>query len=85
MLICERTIRDAHSGRLSLIGIHDEIPLQRIPSVLPASYFYVKLTNAFGAYKFRLELVRRDDFTTLAEAVVPMFTAHEPLGKPPFH
>lgn len=79
MLLSERVIRDAISGRISLIGIHDEISSPRFPAEMPVSYVYARLTDAHGSYALALDLVRRDDLAQGASGDIADFVADDPL------
>jgi hypothetical protein len=66
MLICDNSIREEGSGKVSLIGIFANILAVKFPTVHPALCVYVNLGDAEGKYRLRLELVRAgDDMQTI--------------------
>jgi uncharacterized protein DUF6941 len=71
MLICERVIREEGTGLNSLIRIFETITGDQIPVRVPSIFVYAKMTEAQGEYLFKLEVVRRRDLQTIAEAPIP--------------
>ncbi len=67
MLICDLTIREERTGKVSLIGVFESIAATTFPTVHRALAVYAKLSDAEGEYDIRLELVRLDDARTVAE------------------
>jgi hypothetical protein len=61
MLVCDVTIRDAATGKVSLVGIFETIQAFTFPVVHPALCVYVNLTDLLGQYTMRLDLTRIDD------------------------
>ena len=61
MLLCDLTIREHGTGKMSLIGIFENISAARFPVVHRALTVYAKLADAEGDYAIRLELLRLDD------------------------
>jgi hypothetical protein len=80
LLICERVIREAETGQISLIGIFEAASVAEVPLVMPSLFVYGKMTDALGQYIFKLELVRRDDELVLGEAVLPPAVFTDPMG-----
>ena len=70
MLLCDQTIREHGTGKMSLIGIFENISAARFPVVHRALTVYAKLADAEGEYGIRLELVRLDDHHTVAQAAL---------------
>ena len=70
MLICDYTIRDAESGKVSVIGIFAQVSAGEFPVVHPALCVYVNVDEAQGKYRMRLDLVRLDDDTRLGSGEV---------------
>ena len=56
MLICDMAIVEQGTNKKTLVGIFDNLIAQEFP-VIQRMAIYVKLTDAQGAYTFRLELV----------------------------
>ena len=56
MLLCDHTIREHGTGKVSLIGIFENISAARFPVVHRALSVYAKLVDAEGEYAIRLEL-----------------------------
>jgi hypothetical protein len=67
ILICDLAIREEGTGKVSLIGIFEEIRAQRLPVQHPRLCLYAKLTDAEGTYKLRLELVRLEDMRAIGQ------------------
>ena len=61
MLLCDLTIREHGSGKISLIGVFENISAARFPVVHRALSVYAKLGDAEGDYTIGLELVRLED------------------------
>jgi hypothetical protein len=70
MLLCDHTIRELGTGKVSLIGIFENISAARFPVVHHALSVYAKLGDAEGEYAIRLELVRLDDGHTVAQGAL---------------
>lgn len=79
MLLCERAITDAATGRVSLIGIHGEISSTGFPFPLPECYVYARLTDATGSYTLALDVVSRDDMSTVAAEYLVELNVADPL------
>lgn len=65
MLICDNSIREEGTGKVSLIGIFAHIWSLKFPTVHPSLCVYVNLGDAQGKYHLRLELMRADDMRTI--------------------
>jgi len=70
MLLCDHTIREAGTGKVSLIGIFENISAARFPIVHRALSVYAKLGDAEGEYAIRLELMRLDDGHVVAQGAL---------------
>jgi hypothetical protein len=80
MLICDHAIREEGSGKISLIGIFEQINAASVPVPHPALSVYAKVTDAQGEYDLSLDLVRLEDLmvighgeahATVADRLVP--------------
>ena len=80
MLICERVIREEGTGLVSLINVFENINTQQLPVTFPSLYVYAKMTEAQGEYAFRLDIVRRDTMSTIAEAQLPSVVVEDPMA-----
>jgi hypothetical protein len=67
MLVCDLTIREERTGKVSLIGVFENIAASAFPTVHRALAVYAQLVDAEGEYDIRLELVRLDDARAVAE------------------
>ncbi len=56
MLVCDTTLRDAETGKVSLIGIFERIWAGAFPATHGSLSVYAKIADAEGEYAFRLEL-----------------------------
>jgi hypothetical protein len=70
MLLCDHTIREHGTGKVSLIGIFENIIAPRFPVVHRALSVYAKLVDAEGDYALRLELVRLEDGHVVAQGTL---------------
>ena len=70
MLLCDLTIREHGTGKMSLIGIFENISAARFPVVHRALTVYAKLGDAEGDYAIRLELLRLDDSHMVAQGTL---------------
>jgi len=70
MLLCDLTIREQGTGKVSLIGIFENISSTRFPIVHRALSVYAKLGDAEGEYAIRLELARLDDSRVVAQGAL---------------
>jgi len=70
MLLCDLTIREHGSGKISLIGVFENISAPRLPVVHRALSVYAKLTDAEGDYVIRLELIRLEDSHVVAQGTL---------------
>jgi len=71
LLLCDWVIREQGSGKNSLIGVFENINVNREPTpenpiLHPGLTLYAKITGAEGTYHWRFELVRLRDNHTLA-------------------
>jgi len=70
MLLCDLTIREHGSGKISLIGVFENISSSRFPVVHRTLSVYAKLTDAEGDYTIRLELIRLEDSHVVAQGAL---------------
>ena len=70
MLLCDLTLREHGTGKMSLIGIFENISAARFPVVHRALTVYAKLADAEGDYAIRLELLRLDDSHMVAQGTL---------------
>lgn len=71
MLVCDQAIREVGTNRVTLVSIFNNIAASRFPFAYRAPLaVYARLTDAAGAYRFRLELVRQEDEHAIGQADV---------------
>lgn len=70
MLVCDYTIRDAATGKVSLIGIFETIQAPAFPVVHPALCVYVNMSDLLGEYAMRVEIVRVADDVVLGRVAM---------------
>ena len=70
MLLCDLTIREHGTGKISLIGVFENISATTFPVVHRALAVYAKLADAEGEYAIKLELVRLDDSRVVAQGLL---------------
>ena len=66
MLVCDMALREEGTGKVSLIGIFENINAASFPSVHPELSVYAKLTDADGEYVLRLELIQLEKARIIA-------------------
>ena len=67
MLIADAAIREEGTGKVSLIGIFEQVNAAAFPCRHPALTVYAKMTDAIGTYDVGLELVYLDRETRIGE------------------
>jgi hypothetical protein len=60
-LIADAVIQDRATGKWSVVGIFDRIFAPQFPCVHPSLAMYVKLSDAVGRYRVRVEFRDGDD------------------------
>lgn len=70
MLICDQAIREEGTGKVSLIGIFENIQGANFPMAHTGLAVYIKVTDAHGEYDLSLDLVRLDDLQLLGQGKV---------------
>ncbi|TMQ26364.1 MAG: hypothetical protein E6K82_04640 [Candidatus Rokuibacteriota bacterium] len=70
MLLCDLTIREHGTGKISLIGVFENISAATFPVVHRTLSVYAKLADAEGDYAIKLELVRLDDSHVVAQGTL---------------
>jgi len=71
MLICDYVITEHGTNKKSLIGIFENVSAAQFPATHPSLTVYVKLTEAQGHYRFRLDLVDLQTDTAVAKCDLP--------------
>ena len=71
MLICDSVITDKETNKKSLIGVFEHINAFKFPCVHHSLAVYIKLTDARGKYRFRLELIDLQNNLTIGKAELP--------------
>lgn len=67
MLICDQTLQEGTTGKNSLMGIFENIAAHQFPAGCGFLTVYVKLTDAQGDYRIRLELIHLSDLTVIGQ------------------
>ena len=81
MLICDSVITDKETNKKSLIGIFEHINAFKFPCMHHSLAVYIKLTDARGKYKFRLELVDLEENLIIEKTELPQdININNPLG-----
>jgi len=71
MLICDKIITEVGTNKKSLIGIFENISAYKFPCVHHFLSVYIKLTDARGDYRFKLELADLEDGSIVGKAEIP--------------
>lgn len=61
MLVCDSTLRDGETGKVSLIGIFSEVKAPSFPVLQSSLSVYLNLSDVQGLYDLRIELRRLQD------------------------
>ena len=69
MLVADVAIREEGTGKVSLIGIFDQIRAGTFPMSHGQLVVYARMTDAEGHYEFRLQLVRLEDDLAAGEVI----------------
>lgn len=81
MLICDSVITEQGTNKKSLIGIFENILAHHFPCTHNSLSVYIKLTDARGSYKFRLELVDLKENSIIGKGEIPNeIKIDNPLG-----
>lgn len=75
LVVCDLVIREANTGKHSLIGIFSHIGASRFPAVHPRLSVYLALSDGMGEVPIRIAIVdARDSSRSLvqAETIVPL-------------
>jgi hypothetical protein len=65
MLICDNTIREEGTGKISLIGIFGVVYSPAFPAVHPSLCVYLNIADALGRYRLRLDLMQADSMRVI--------------------
>ncbi len=65
LLVCDLTIQDRTSGRMSLIEVLENIYHRKFPARQERLRVYFNVTDAQGTYRLRADLVYLDDLAVL--------------------
>ncbi len=68
ILLCDQTIVEAGTGKISVIGVFDRFVLSEVPGVLRPFTVFVQLTNGVGRYEFSVEIHDLREDTVLARS-----------------
>ena len=71
MLICDYVITERGTNKKSLIGVFENIGAVQFPCTHFQLSVYIKLTDAQGHYRFRLELIDLKNDTVIAKSEMP--------------
>ena len=71
MLICDYVITERETNKKSLIGVFENIGAATFPCTHFAMSVYIKLTDAQGAYRFRLDLIDLKTDTVVGKSEMP--------------
>ena len=71
MLICDYVITERGTNKKSLIGVFENIGAATFPCTHFAMSVYIKLTDAQGSFRFRLELIDLQSDTLIGKSEMP--------------
>lgn len=70
MLICDLALQEGATGKTSVVGVFEHISAHQFPARCGFVFVYVKLTDAQGEYRCRLELVRLEDLAVIGRGAL---------------
>ena len=59
LLVCDQVIRESGTDKWSVIGVYDRLSVSKFPALIGDLSVYVRLRDAEGTYRFKLEVVRQ--------------------------
>lgn len=71
MLLCDYVITEQVTNKKSLIGVFENISAGTFPCIHHSLSVYIKLTDARGAYRFRLELIDLQNDSVVGRGEIP--------------
>ncbi|HXV28004.1 MAG TPA: hypothetical protein VD913_03470 [bacterium] len=71
MLVCDYVLTEQGSNKKSLIGIFENIQAAKFPCVHHSLSVYIKLTEAQGSHRFRLELADLKSNSVVGQSEIP--------------
>lgn len=71
MLICDYVITERGTNKKSLIGVFENIGAVQFPCTHYQLSVYIKLTDAQGQYRFRLELADLENDSAIGKSEMP--------------
>lgn len=78
-LICDQIIQDSQTGKMSLIGLFQDLRADRFPAIHPQLWIYASLTDARGDYNFEIQFVDVEHNNVLGKGTPPKITIPGPL------
>jgi len=78
-LICDQIIQDRQTGKMSLIGLFQDLRADRFPAVHPMLWIYASLTDARGSYRFEIQFVDIANSNVLGKGTPPKIQIPGPL------
>lgn len=81
ILLCDQTILDATSGKVSIIGIFDLFNLPQFPGMLTPFMAFLQMTDGIGRYSITLEIHDLQGDVVVARAEGPEIDFPERASK----
>ncbi len=78
-LICDQIIQDSQTGKMSLIGLFQDLRADRFPAIHPTLWIYASLTDARGEYDFEIQFVDVEESNVLGKGTPPKIKIPGPL------
>jgi len=79
LLLCEEIIVDERSKKKTLVGIFDNINVEKFPYVHLRLMIYVRVMDAQGEYRFRIDYVQVKTDQLLGRSEIPPITIQDRL------
>lgn len=79
LLLCDQILVEAVTGRTSLIGIMDRIPVEEFPARFPRCQAFLQFTDALGEYNITMEIHDLTDNSVVVRVAEFSLTIQNPL------
>jgi hypothetical protein len=79
MLLCDTSIHEAVTNKITLVGLFGRWFTQTFPAELPAFRVYARIADMDGDYVFRLDVVELSNDSRIATITAPSMTSRNPL------
>jgi len=79
MLLCDGSIQEAGTNKLTLLGLFGNWSSATFPVTFPPFRLYARVTDMNGNYVFRIDVVELETDTRIATLAMPSMNSADPL------